>query len=267
MNTGTQASEGIGISALTSGRKKFSTGRKRAIRMPSGMPTATARPKPNSTRYSVIGGVLEHGAVGSMPIRACRRPSAASAAAPAGNSRCARAPHRQRRRRGQRDGARAVSERVRSAVRGHERHHPPAHDGVVLEPLEHELLQREADDADHGDAGQHHIGVEELARAEDHPAEPPRHGGQHLDADQDAPGLRQAEPQPGEDVGQRAGQDHLANRRRSSAPIACAERTQISFTAFTPVQVLKMIGNAETKPTSSTAEILPSPNHSRNSGA
>ena len=30
MNTGTQASEGIGISALISGRTKFSTGRKRA---------------------------------------------------------------------------------------------------------------------------------------------------------------------------------------------------------------------------------------------
>ena len=50
MNSGTSAKDGIGISALTSGRKKFSTGRKRAIRMPSGMPTTTARAKPNSTR-------------------------------------------------------------------------------------------------------------------------------------------------------------------------------------------------------------------------
>ena len=47
MNTGTQASEGIGISALASGRKKFSTGRKRPIRMPSGSPTATASAKPD----------------------------------------------------------------------------------------------------------------------------------------------------------------------------------------------------------------------------
>ena len=46
----------------------------------------------------------------------------------------------------------------------------------------------------------------------------------------------------------------------------CAERTQISFTAFTPVQLLKMIGNDDTKPTSSTAEKLPRPNQSRNSG-
>ena len=53
MNTGTQASDGIGISALASGRKKFSTGRKRAIRMPSGSPTTTARLSPNSTRYMV----------------------------------------------------------------------------------------------------------------------------------------------------------------------------------------------------------------------
>ena len=50
MNTGTSAKDGIGMSALTSGRKKRSTGRKRAIRMPSGMLTATARPKPSSTR-------------------------------------------------------------------------------------------------------------------------------------------------------------------------------------------------------------------------
>ena len=31
MKTGTQASDGIGISALVSGRKKFSTGRNRPI--------------------------------------------------------------------------------------------------------------------------------------------------------------------------------------------------------------------------------------------
>ena len=50
MNTGTSANEGIGISALTSGRKKRSTGRKRAIRMPSGIDTAIASAKPSSTR-------------------------------------------------------------------------------------------------------------------------------------------------------------------------------------------------------------------------
>src|ERR1043165_2220512 len=49
------------------------------------------------------------------------------------------------------------------------------------------------------------------------------------------------------------------NIRRSSAPIDCAERTQISFTAFTPVQLLKMTGKADTKPTSSTAEKPPRP--------
>ena len=36
MNTGTQASEGIGIRALASGSTKFSTARNRPIRMPSG---------------------------------------------------------------------------------------------------------------------------------------------------------------------------------------------------------------------------------------
>ncbi len=53
MNSGTQASDGIGISALASGRTKFSTGLKRPIRMPSGRPTATASERPNSTRYIV----------------------------------------------------------------------------------------------------------------------------------------------------------------------------------------------------------------------
>jgi len=41
----------------------------------------------------------------------------------------------------------------------------------------------------------------------------PRHGGKHLDGDQDAPGLRQPEPQPGHDVGQRSGQDDVGWRR------------------------------------------------------
>jgi hypothetical protein len=50
MNTGTQASEGIGISALASGRKKFSTGLKRPMRIPSGSPTITANAMPISTR-------------------------------------------------------------------------------------------------------------------------------------------------------------------------------------------------------------------------
>ena len=53
MNNGTRAKEGIGISALTSGRQKPSIALKRAIRIPSGMPTTTARLKPNITRYIV----------------------------------------------------------------------------------------------------------------------------------------------------------------------------------------------------------------------
>src|SRR3984893_10263493 len=49
--------------------------------------------------------------------------------------------------------------------------------------------------------------------------------------------------------------------------MASAERSQISLTAFTPVQVLKITGKAETKATSSTADLLPRPNQSRNNGA
>jgi hypothetical protein len=50
MNIGTQASDGIGISALASGRTKFSTARNRAIMIPSGSATTMAMPKPNNTR-------------------------------------------------------------------------------------------------------------------------------------------------------------------------------------------------------------------------
>jgi hypothetical protein len=50
MKTGTQASDGIGISALISGSTKFSTGRNRAISTPKGKPIATAKPKPSNTR-------------------------------------------------------------------------------------------------------------------------------------------------------------------------------------------------------------------------
>ncbi len=50
MKTGTQASDGIGISALVSGRTKFSTGRKRPIITPNGRPMAIAQPKPITTR-------------------------------------------------------------------------------------------------------------------------------------------------------------------------------------------------------------------------
>ena len=82
----------------------------------------------------------------------------------------------------------------------------------ILEPLEHELLESQTDGADDGDASQHHVGVQELARAEDHPAQAPRHRRQHLHTDQDAPGLRQAEAQPGQDVWERAGQDHLVKQ-------------------------------------------------------
>jgi hypothetical protein len=50
MKTGTHASEGIGIRALARGRKKPSMAWERPIRMPSGRPTAMAKPMPSSTR-------------------------------------------------------------------------------------------------------------------------------------------------------------------------------------------------------------------------
>src|ERR671925_440002 len=44
------------------------------------------------------------------------------------------------------------------------RDHSPAHDGEVLQRLEHQLLEGEAHDSDDRDAGEHDVGVQELAR-------------------------------------------------------------------------------------------------------
>src|SRR6185312_13019047 len=81
----------------------------------------------------------------------------------------------------------------RSWRSAHRFHHAPAHDRVVFDLLEHEFLKTEADQRYDDDAGHHRVGVEELARAEDEPAEAPWHGGEHFDGDQNAPGLRQPE--------------------------------------------------------------------------
>ena len=46
----------------------------------------------------------------------------------------------------------------------------PPHDRELSTPLEHELLEAEPDESDHGDPGQHHVGVQEFPSAEDQPA-------------------------------------------------------------------------------------------------
>src|SRR5215813_1054040 len=89
-------------------------------------------------------------------------------------------------------------------------HHPPSHDGESFYPLKYQLFECQTDDRNDHDAGQHHIGVEELACPEYEPAEPPRYGREHLDPDQDAPRLGKSEPQPGEDIWQCAWQDDVA---------------------------------------------------------
>ena len=64
MNSGTRAKEGIGISALTSGRKKLSIARKRAIRMPSGMPDDHRKAKAEHHPVHGEGGMLDDAAIG-----------------------------------------------------------------------------------------------------------------------------------------------------------------------------------------------------------
>ena len=116
----------------------------------------------------------------------------------------------ERRRREQRDGGAAH----RASMLGGRRHDIIPHRTTVnvLDPLKHQLFERQADERDHHDAGQHDVGVEEFARPENEPAEPPRYGREHFDPDQDAPRLGEPEPQAGENVGQRAGQDDVAEQ-------------------------------------------------------
>jgi hypothetical protein len=80
------------------------------------------------------------------------------------------------------------------------------------------LVKPHADERDDRDAGEHHVGVEKFLRAEDEPAQSPRHRGQHLDRHQDAPSLRQPKPQAGHDVRQRAGQNHVAKQAAIVGP-------------------------------------------------
>src|SRR6266542_40696 len=67
--------------------------------------------------------------------------------------------------------------------------------------------------------------------------------------------------------GRAPGSTTLRKSWRSPAPIPCAARIQISFTALTPVHVFTATGNAAAKPTSRTAGRSPSPNHMTKSGA
>ena len=63
MNTGTQASEGIGISALTSGMKKFSIGLKRAHQDAERQADRDRKAHAHQHPIERGGGVRDHGAV------------------------------------------------------------------------------------------------------------------------------------------------------------------------------------------------------------
>jgi hypothetical protein len=49
--------------------------------------------------------------------------------------------------------------------------------------------------------------------------------------------------------------------------MVCAARIQISFTALTPVQLLRITGNIATNPTRMIDPLSPRPNQRRKSGA
>ena len=224
MNTGTQASDGIGISALVSGRKKFSTGRKRPIRMPSGRPTTTASAKPMQHPVERVERMPQHGAVGAAGRRACSRPWAASAAGRAETRRCARSPRRARPRPGWRR-RRAGSSGMRSAVM------------TVIIPQRTTVYCSSRWNTSFSSASPMMpitampASITSVLRNSRAPkmSQPSPHGtaASSSTTDQDAPGLRQPEPQAGQDVGQRARQDHVAEQAagcRRPSPARSAPR-------------------------------------------
>src|SRR6266545_4924895 len=75
-------------------------------------------------------------------------------------------------------------------------HHAPAHDSGTLERAEHQPLEHEADRTDHGECGEHHVGVEKFLGVEDHPAQAPIGGREHLGAHDRDPRPQKSLPQP-----------------------------------------------------------------------
>src|SRR5215831_13848004 len=80
-------------------------------------------------------------------------------------------------------------------------HHPPANHCHLLDLLENQFFQQQADDPDDRDAGEHDVRIQKLARAEDEPAESERNRGQHLDGHQHSPRAGQAKSESREDIG------------------------------------------------------------------
>ena len=89
--------------------------------------------------------------------------------------------------------------------------HAPAIDGGALKRAEHKALGREADEADGDDRSEHHVGVEKLLGVEDHPARAPIGCSQHFGADHRDPRAQERLPQPRDDEGRGARNDHPLN--------------------------------------------------------
>ena len=92
-------------------------------------------------------------------------------------------------------------------------HHAPAQHRGALDRAEHQALEHEADHADHGERGQHHVGVEEFLGVEDHPAQTPVGGGEHLGADDRDPGAQERLAQPVMMKGEAPGMITFQNKR------------------------------------------------------
>src|SRR5512143_1487389 len=91
----------------------------------------------------------------------------------------------------------------------------PALDGPPFERREQELVDREGDRADDQDAHQDNILLENVTGVKDHKAHPDR-AGDHLDCDKRAPAKTHSEAQSGDDVGQRARDEHIGNEANAT---------------------------------------------------
>src|SRR5689334_23332187 len=92
-------------------------------------------------------------------------------------------------------------------------HHAPANHGCPLQRAEQETLENETDRADHRQRREHEVGVQEFLGVEDHPAQPPIRGGDHLRAHDGDPGSQKCLAQARDDEGRSARDDHLPEER------------------------------------------------------
>ena len=136
--------------------------------------------------------------------------------------------------------------------------------GHALQPLE-QPRRGDAEQAEGDHAREDVLGVEELEGLPEEEAEPGLGRLDLGDEDEDERHAR-AEPQPGEDAGQRAGQDDLGEGLGRPAPRSWAALSSTGLMDFTPAMVLTSTRKSTPIAIVAILDGSPRPNQSRKSG-